>query len=333
MRKTLVFIIVTFASVVCSAVASAQNDAQSAAAQAAKAISEAPAVPVEKPRPQYWFHSLMTNINFSQTALTNWVAGGYNNSTLAANIDANANYAKDKLKWTNRLQLDYGFLYSEDKPILQKNKDRIYFESRASFATPVKHLSYSASFDFKTQFDNNYTYGTPQSDGEKEPTTRDWLNARVLKSGFFAPAYINLGLGIDWTPYKWLSVNLAPVTGGVVVVSIPELRPTYKMDDAVLFQFGSQLKADAKFVINDNFSYTTQAVFFTDYLDHPFSKVRVAWDNKVFWKLAKFFALTFATNMIYDPNITIPEKGTDGIQFKEFVEFGFSYSIATKKKS
>ena len=137
MKKTLLILALTAAA---GLNAYAQDDVLKAAADAAKAISEAPQEEVAAPRPKYWAKSLMTNINFAQTALTSWAAGGYNNYTLAGYIDANANYAKDKMTWNNRLQLDYGFLYSDDKPILQKNKDRIYLESKWGYDTPIRHL-------------------------------------------------------------------------------------------------------------------------------------------------------------------------------------------------
>ncbi len=344
--------ILTILAILTCATLRAQDvtDAQQAAAAAAQAISEAPKEEVAAPKPVYWTKSLMTNINFGQTALWNWAAGGYNNYTLAGYIDANANYAKDKMVWNNRLQLDYGFLYSQDKPILQKNKDRIYLESKWGYDTPIKHLKYSASFDFKTQFDTNWDYKTPASDGSTEPTREDWLAARSLKSALLSPAYMNLGLGVLWTPKPWLSVNFAPVTGGLVVVEDPRLRKTYGMElfDATItdpvgsdyrpvrFEFGAQLKIDAGFQINDNFSYTTQLALFYNYLT-PKVEPRINWDNKVFWKLAKFFALTLSTNLIYDPlvKIDINKDGVveeKGVQFKEFLEFGFSWTIATKAK-
>ena len=337
--------------------ASAQNT-QDAAAAAAAALSAAEDVPEKVEKPQYWTNTILTNINFGQTYLSQWVAGGYNNVSLAGNLDASANYAKDKLLGTNRLQLDYGFLYSADKPIAQKNKDRIYLESKWGYETPVKNLAYSASFDFKTQFGNNYAYGTPKSDGETEPTVQDWLNARTLKSGFFAPAYINLGVGVLWTPAPWFSLNIAPLSGGAVFVTIPELRYTYGMDlvegsmyntpkDAYTEQaynqfkparieFGAQVKADMAWVINDAFSYTTQVALFYNYLT-PKVEPRITWDNKVFWKLAKFFALTLSTNLIYDPRVVVRDTDKDGkpdtkgVQFKEFLEFGFTWTITNKK--
>ena len=322
MKKILVLAIATLAGLA----AYAQDDAQKAAADAAAAIAEAPQEEAAAPKPVYWTRSLMTNLNFAQTLLRDWAAGGSNNYTMTGYVDANANYAKDKMIWNNRLQVDYGFLYSADKPILQKVKDRIYFESKWGYETPIRHLSYSAGFDFKTQIDNNYTYGTPTG---ADPTVADWKAARTLKSGLFSPAYASLGIGLLWTPKPWFSLNVAPLTGGFVIVDNPELRKAYGMeleDDGVnykgsRFELGAQVKADANFTINDNLKYTTQLVLFSNYLKNP-QNIRVNWDNKVFWKMAKFFTMPFSTNLIYDDTVW---------QLKEFFEIGFSYTISSKK--
>ena len=113
----------------CGLTSFAQTDAQKAAAEAAKALTEAPQAEQKAPKPKYWTKSLKTQINFGQTGLTNWAAGGDNTVSLASYIDGNANFKKNQIFWNNRLQLDYGFIYSSSKPILQKNTDRIYLES------------------------------------------------------------------------------------------------------------------------------------------------------------------------------------------------------------
>ncbi|MBR1872965.1 MAG: DUF3078 domain-containing protein [Bacteroidales bacterium] len=343
--KKILFTLAVLSAAALTLSAQEVTDAQKAAEQAAEAIADAPVQEAAAPKPKYWNLSLLTNINFSEQVLHNWAAGGFNSVALAANVDANANYAKDKMKWNNRLQMDYGFMYSADKPIIQKTKDRFYLESKWGYATPVRHLDYSANFSFLNQFENNYDYKTPTDEqfAANATETEAWMAARTLKSTSFAPAYITLGVGIDWTPWDWLAVNFSPITGGIVTVTVPELRKTYGMplwqdglDETdgksfrpVRLQFGAQLKIDGKWIINDKFSLTTQLTLFTDYLDKPFVKNRVNWDNKVFWKLAKYFALTFTTNMIYDPNVITP-IGTDAVQFKEFLEFGFTYTIASK---
>lgn len=337
--------------------------------KAADAVASAPRVEEEKvPAPKYWNNSLQTKLDFGQTSLTNWAAGGYNTISLKTFIDANANYSKDKMFWNNRLQLDYGFLYSADKPVLQKSDDRIYLESKWGYQAK-DNLYYSANFSFRSQFSNTYEYPTPSSkaDGSalgegEEYSAEDWRAARVHKSGLLSPAYTNLALGLDYKPLSWLTVNLAPLTGGFVIVDNPQLRASYsqplkkkyedvtdlpKLEDgttvdgnvyrAAKFEFGAQLKVDFKFNVNDNFAFSSQVVLFSDYLDDP-QNLRVNWDTRIDWKLAKFFSFTIITNLIYDDNVLIvtPEEkaaglqGKQRVQFKESLSFGFVYTFATK---
>ena len=192
-------ILLTLSLLAAATVAWGQNT-QEAAAAAAAALSAAEDVPVKEEKPKYWTNTFNANLNFGQTYLSQWVAGGFNNISVTANVDAVANYSKGKALGNSRIQLEYGQLYSADKPIFQKTKDRIYLESKWGYETAVKHLAYSASIDFKTQFGKNYTYGTPKEYHGDEPTREDWLIARTLKSGFLAPAYLNIGVGALWTP-------------------------------------------------------------------------------------------------------------------------------------
>ena len=359
------------------------TDAQKAAEEAARAIADAPKAEVKTPKPKYWTNSLLTKIDFGQTSLTNWAAGGYNSVTLKSFIDANANYKKNELFFNNRLQLDYGFLYSEDKPFIQKSDDRIYYEGKFGYQA-TKKLNYSAQFSFKSQFSDSYNYPTPSkpegADESWEPSKNDWKACRKQKSGFMSPAYTNIAFGIDWVPTKWLTINIAPITGGFVVVTDEALRKSYSMefrkkynryadmtaDEAASltgsdkiaydsftaaksegsayrparFEFGAQLKIDGKLQINDNFKYTSQLVLFSDYLDNP-QNIRVNWDNRFDWKIARYFSLTLTTNLIYDDKILVKtdktiKKYPDGrkmIQFKESFAFGFSYTIASRKRS
>ena len=356
-----------------NAAAQELTEAQKAAAAAAAAVAEAPVVKQKVEKPKYWEESLKTNIKFGQTSLTNWAAGGDNTVTLQAFIDGNANYKKNDLFWNNRLQLDYGFVYASSKPILQKSDDRIYLESKFGYKNAsMKNFSLSVNYDFKSQFNTGYDYLTPSVPADKYqdadgnvPGLNDlphrdqvslWKDARKMKSGFLAPAYTNLAVGIDLKPTKWLSLNLAPLTGGVVIVRNELLRKNYSMQlkDEYLnqdlssmapeelgacykparFEFGAQVKADIAVKVNDNFSYTSQLVLFSNYLDHP-ENMRVNWDNRFDWKLAKYFSLTVTTNMIYDDKIMI-FSDKDGltkqrVQFKQSMLFGFTYTIASKK--
>ena len=318
------------------ACASYAQDAQSIAAEAAKAISEAAPEQAAAPaKPKYWTSSAVCDLGFNQTGLWSWAAGGYNTLTLNAGLDIQANYAKDLTAWTNRLQLNYGFLWSADKTnLLQKSTDRIYLESKYAYKTKAtSKWSYTASFDFRSQFTNSYdTYVQEDPEDPKSPWTG------TLRSGFFSPAYTNVALGIEWKPTTWFNVNLAPVSGGIIFVANESLRPNYGMRRInlegdyrpALFQFGAQVKINAKAMLNDKFTYDTQLVLFTDYLDNPFVHNRVNWDNKFTWQATKFFKVDLNTWLIYDPIVKIDDV-TSKIQFKEFFAVNFTYTIKNKK--
>ncbi|MCD8207932.1 MAG: DUF3078 domain-containing protein, partial [Bacteroidales bacterium] len=334
------------------------------AAAGALAIEEEQAAVAPTPKPKYWDNSLSANISFGQNGFVNWAAGGYDNYSLKSYVDANANYSKGTVAWTNRLQLDYGFLYSSDKPVIQKADDRIYLESKFAYNLKGK-FNATAEFNFKSQFSNTFSYPTPTqkadgtdlADGE-DYKARDWRANRELKSGFASPAYTNLALGIEYVPTKWLTINLAPITGGIVSVDNPLLRKNYSMpvkheevldlDGNVItptkyksaeFEFGAQLKVDIAVNVNDNFKYTSQVVLFSNYLDKP-QNMRVNWDNRIEWTLVKYLSLIVTTSLIYDDDVWIDsgKKDADGnalmhrkVQFTEGLSFGFIYSIATKK--
>lgn len=340
------------------------TEAQKAAAEAATALQLTPKQEI-KQKERFWTNSLKTTLEFGQTSLTNWAAGGYNSVSLKSFIDANANYKRNEIFWDNRLQLDYGFLYSADKPIIQKTDDRIYLESKWGYQAKDK-LYYSASFSFKSQFSNSWEYKSSVPEGLDPDDPESWRDpgSRTLKSGLLSPANTSLALGLDYKPLNWLTVNFAPLTGGFQIVDDPLLRKSYsqplkkeydgmtddqlpKMDDgttidgnvykAAKFEFGAQLKVDFKVNINDNFSYSSQVLLFSNYLDDP-QNIRVNWDNRIDWKIARFFSFSITTNLIYDDNVMIVNdkdidrypEGKQRVQFKESLTFGFVYTFASK---
>ena len=318
----------------------AQTNVQDAAAAAAAALAAAPEAQAEAPKPQYWQKESTVTLGLTNTQLHNWAAGGYNTVTLNTGLDAKADYAKDLMSWNNRLQLNYGFLYSSDKPILQKSTDQIYLESKWAYKTGEKsHFSYTASFNFRSQFANGYKYNNP---AVEEPTRKDWRESRLLQSGFISPAYTDLALGLQWQPKDWFTVNFAPLTGGFTIVSDQDLRAKYSMplkpeyeDKAAAditpdmykfsrFELGAQLKVDFKASINKVINYETQLVLFSDYLHKP-KNMRVNWDNKLTWQMAKYFNVGFQTWLIYDPLVVI--DGTQKTQFKEYLSINFTYTF------
>lgn len=337
-------ILATLGLVLLSISVFAQEDALKAAQQAMAEArkNQAAGQQTVQPVPDYWKKSIQFDLGFNQTALFNWAAGGYNTVTARTALDAKFDYAKDHATWKNRLQLEFGFLYSSDKPwpLVQKDNDRMYLESKWAYQTSKdSKFKYTASFDFRSQFAPGYNYGTPSA---TEPKIDDWKAARTLKSDLLSPAYTNLALGIEWIPAPWLDINLAPLTGGFTIVNNPDLRANYGMPlkDAsitapvgadyrlAMFQFGAQLKTDVKLLINEKFKFESQLVVFTDYLHEPY--FRVNWDNKIEWQLTKLFKAGLYTWLLYDPRVKLDDGTPRGVQFKENAALSFSYTLQPK---
>lgn len=161
-------------------------------------------------------------------------------------------------------------------------------------------------------------------------------------------------------PNKWLTVNLAPLTGGFTIVGSERLRKNYgmerkkkyedeetykdKKDEKGLyktgnyykparFEFGAQMTADAKVRVNENFEGSTHLLLFSNYLKEP-QNIRVNWDTRMMWKLSRFFSLNITTNLIYDDTVLVTDKdGNVGrrVQFAQALQFGFTYTFASKK--
>lgn len=280
--------------------------------------------------PSYWKKGLLTQVGFSQLSLTNWAAGGTGSLSLNTYLDGYTNYKKDKIIWNNELQLGYGFIQQFDGTKLKKSDDRIILDSKFGYKATEK-LYFSAIFNFRSQF----------ADGFDEKETDK------LVSTFFAPAYLTLGIGLDYQPWKVLSLNFAPITGKLIMVSNKDLRESYgnKADQFCRFDIGAQIKADFKYEIS-SFVVGSNLTLFSDYIDSPLD-IRVNWDVNIDAKISNLFAVTLRTSLIYDKDIKCKkqydEKGdpvldpsgkqvmVPGIQFKEIFSVGFSYTFGQAK--
>lgn len=269
-----------------------------------------------------WNRGIVTTIGFTQLSLMQWAAGGAGQLTLNTYVDAYLNMTKGKLLWNNELQAGYGFIENFETGY-KKSDDRLIFDSKFGYKAAEK-LYLSVVYNFRTQF----------ADGVN--------SSNELVSQFMAPAYTSLGLGIDYSPIKNLSINIAPVTGKVTMVKTPELRTRYgnAEDQFARFELGAQVKFDGKVEVKD-FKVSTQVVLFSDYLNKP-QNIKVNWDLSADAKISQYFSVNLRTNLIYDDNTLVPkvkyvdhekiEYDGKGIQLKEMFTIGLTYTFGEKKK-
>lgn len=284
-----------------------------------------------------WTHGGFVGLNVSQSHFSNWTAGGQDNVNGLGTFKYNMNYLNGKSKWDNTLDLALGYSYFDfdKKPI--KTDDRINLSSLYGYDVVKDKLYITANLNFQTQFADGYKYDTDSTN-------------RI--SAFLAPAYLTIGLGAQYTPSSWFSLNLAPASGRLTIVNDQDLADAgaFGVKGALIdpvtgeilehgskfrMELGAQLIANVNYEIFKNVVFSSKLVVFYDYLqDREFNalskkygcRLDFDWDNALVLKVNDWLNCNISARLVYDEDI-IPIEGDSFLQFKEVLSVGISYKI------
>ncbi len=275
-----------------------------------------PTIPevIAKKDTSYWKLSGITGLNFSQTALVNWVGGGENSVATTFYLNGSLDYAKEKWAWDNDLVVEYGVIYSDEYD-WRKNSDKISFTSKLGYQINKK-LYYSLLADYNTQFAKGYNY----------PNTDQYL------STFMAPGYSNIALGLDYKPNDQFSFFLSPITARFLFVQDDSLSNVgaYGIDpgDKMKVEPGALLKASMKKTVMKNVDLISKLDAFTPYNEN-FGNIDVNWELLASFKINDVLTTTLNTTLrYYDREHYISSDGVDEgpkLQFKEIFGLGIAY--------
>ncbi|RLZ12321.1 DUF3078 domain-containing protein [Faecalibacter macacae] len=264
-------------------------------------------------RTEGWFISGNNSLLFSQSAFSNWMAGGVNAIALNGNVDYEFNLTNGKNIWDNRIILGYG-VQSNQGEETRKNNDIIDLTSSYGYNFK-KNWYLAAAMNFKTQFTSGYDYS---------------LDPKKKISNFMAPGYLSFGLGVDYKPSDNFQVNIHPITARVTFVLDDELQ--YKGNyglkndgDSTFFELGAYLGARYKFQIMEGITYDNRLGIFANYLDKP-QNMDIAYWGQLDFKVNKFISAQVAVNLLYDENQIMKT------QVKQTLGIGFTYKFDNKPK-
>ena len=291
----------------------------------------------EEAEQKNWTHGGFVGLNVSQSHFSNWTAGGQDNVNGLGTFKYNMNYLNGKSKWDNTLDLALGYSYFDfdKKPI--KTDDRINLSSLYGYDVVKDKLYVTANLNFQTQFADGYKYDTDSTN-------------RI--SAFLAPAYLTVGLGAQYTPSSWFSLNLAPASGRLTIVNDQELADAgaFGVKGALIdpvtgeilehgskfrMELGAQLIANVNYEIFKNVVFSSKLIVFYDYLqDREFNalnkkygcRLDFDWDNALVLKVNDWLNCNISARLVYDEDI-IPIEGESFLQFKEVLSVGISYKI------
>jgi hypothetical protein len=286
----------------------------------------------EKPTNPNWKLKSIYSLNFTQSSFTNWAAGGRNNISGLGFMSAQANYKKDKIKWTNSLALSLGGVQYFDEDI-QKTDDVIDVQSTFSYSIKDPwFISFLGGF--RTQFLDGFASAEDS----------------VRSSAFMAPGYLNLTLGVEYIPNDNFKVLISPLSGKFTFVQDQSLanKGAYGVEPAVLdaagviitpgenfrAEIGSFIRIVYEKEIMDNISLRSRLELFSNYIHNP-QNIDVNGEIVMDFKVNDWFSASLQLNLIYDDDIAIEDRfGNVGprTQFKQVIGLGITYKIANYKE-
>ncbi len=268
------------------------------------------------------------SLNVNQNYFSNWAAGGESNFGLIGKYTLHADYVKGKNSWTNWLDMALGYtVIGKADPTKTDDKIELISTYRRQLR---KYWFLTAVGSFKTQFANGYDYAVDSS---------------TPISHFMAPGYINFGLGIQYKPVKWFSVNISPANIRWVIVNDQRLADegSFGLDPAVVdlagniishakksrIDFGARMLLMINYDIAKNVNLSTKLDLFSNYLLKP-QNIVVDWQTDLGLKVNDWLNVIISTTLLYDDRIQITDKnGKTGprTQFKQLLMVGFGHNF------
>lgn len=280
-----------------------------------------------------WKRGGVANLGFTNAGYSDfWQAGGIPAQSVVVRVNIFGNYKDAKQSWQNDLALGYGLVRqgSNENPFI-KNEDRIELNSKYGYNFSKK-LLISSQLNFRTQFAPGFKFDAGSPTTIPEDTISD----------FFAPAYLNFGVGVDFQPTDNISIYYTPVNSKVTIVTIDEYRPIYIpqaiTEGPVRYELGSNLTIKLRQELAKNINFQTTANFFANYLEN-FGNVDVNWETLTTAKVNDWLAVSFATNLIYDDDIKFvvardnpdtpfnEQREGPRTQFQHILSIGLTYTF------
>lgn len=277
-----------------------------------------------------WAHKKTVGLILTQTSFVNWNAGGDNSIAGIASIVVEFNYKRDRLFWDNRIRGMYG-LNKEEETSPRKTDDIFEITSNFGYRKSQNSQWYtSARFNFRTQFARGFKYP-------------DRTNSI---SEIFAPAYIFLGVGSQYTSKnKKFKVYISPLTNKTTLVwnqrlansgafgvqkaiyeGTGEDRVLVKKGENSKIEIGTLLTLDWEREIMKNILMKNRVIVYSDYLN-KYGNIDLDWEMRMDLKVNRYVKANIGTHILYDDDVKDKETDSPKIQLKQLLGIGLTYTF------
>ena len=233
-----------------------------------------------------WKNSGNATFLLNQSSFSNWTSGGQ--SSISGTLQVNYN--------------NFGVNKISGSEFLKKTDDRIEINSvlgKKFNNDIIGKWSYSSFFNFQTQFAKGYRFG---NDSNGNPN-------RTEKSRFFSPATTQLGVGLYWKKSKDFWINVAPMTGKLILVNkfftenLNENQTYFgvRKGGNSRFELGASIRAYYKSEIFENITLENRLSLYSDYLDKP-QNVDFDCTFNFVMKVNQYISTNLIFQFVYDDN-------------------------------
>ena len=289
-----------------------------------------------KQQQEKWFRFNQINLNLSEIAFSNWSAGGENSVSMLINAKFRRRFSERTYFWDNELEANYGMNAQKGREP-RKTDDKLSFISAFGYRGNYKsYWYYTARFQFLTQFNNGYSYP----------------NTETAISKFMAPAYVFLGLGIEYAPKSnKFNLFLSPLTQKTTLVWDTALanqgafglkganygangqviRPGKKSNTELGFSVSGRWNEK----VAQNMRLENVFNFYGDYLE-KFGNIDVDWEANLNLKVNDYVQARIGLHIKYDDDVKFysftdtngqKQKYGSRTQLKQVLGIGLSYTF------
>ncbi len=268
-----------------------------------------------------WKSNGVFSLLFNQSAFNyDWQAGGTSNIAGNVTLGYEFNYTKNSLTWDNKIIADYGLTFLKEEVFARKTNDRIEFNSRLGQRIAKSLWNYSLFANFISQFAKGYEFSTDEETGE---------TIRTEQTHFFSPAYLQAGPGLLWKKNSDVTINIAPVTGRLIIVDDTFTSGENYVDGDYFgvdkfknsrFEFGGSLTANLKYTLLKNMTVENLLNLYSNYIE-DWANVDIDYTLNINLLVNKYITGSFVFQAIYDDN------ATRGFQIREVTGLGLKYEF------
>lgn len=267
-----------------------------------------------------WKREGKFGLNFTQVGISNWAGGGENTIAIGSIGALSASYDGAQTHWKGTLEAGYGFTKIEDQEFRKSDDQLAIISTYGHEAT--EHLLYSGLLDFRTQFTEGLDYNKIDSA----------TGNQLLISDIFAPAYLNLGLGMTYKPVEYFQFFLGPIANRLIVV----LNDTLSQQGAFGVEPGEHIKSELGAISNlqfkkeifENVELGSRLNLFAPF--KTIDKIVVTWESLLNMKVNSWLNVNVSVDVLYDDKVQIDrDDGTVGpaTQFRNTLGVGIGYTF------